>query len=103
MKAYFYSNTKNNEKKDKYTVYEVEVLNDNLDVAERRCRTIARQHKDTLAGGFFNDKCLPYNFKKDYTIIKVSLKTRVSPYNKKDKFIIGLIEKESNMDYQIIY
>ena len=98
MKAYFYSDTKNNEKEDKYTVYEVEVLKDDLDVAERRCRTIARQNKDTLAGGFLY-KWLPYDFDKNYTIIKVSLKTRVSAYNKKDKFIMALIEKESDMQY----
>jgi hypothetical protein len=102
MKAYFYSNTKNNEKKDKYTVYEVEVIDDDLDVAERRCRTIARKHNDTLVGGYFKDKYLPYNFKEDYTIIKVPLNTRVSPYNKKDKFIMGIIEAESNMEFQVL-
>ena len=102
MKAYFYSNTRNNEKKHKYTIYEVEVLKNDLDVAERRCRTIARQNNDTLAGGYFTDDCLPYNFKKDYAIIRVLLKTRISPYNKQDKFIIDLIEKESNMQYKIL-
>lgn len=102
MKAYFYSTTKNNEVKGEYTIYEVEVLNNDLDVAERRCRTKARQYKDTLAGGFFSDKCLPYNFKEDYTIIKVSLKTRVSSYNKLDKFIMDLIAKESHRKHQII-
>lgn len=102
MKVYFYSNTKNNEKKDLYTVYEVTVLKNDLDIADRRCRTMARQYKDTLAGGFFNEKYLPYNFKQNYTVIKVPLKTRVSPYNKKDKFIMGLIEKENNVEYQIL-
>jgi len=102
MKGYFYSETKNNENKGRYTVYEVEVLNNNFDVADRRCRTKARQYKDTLAGGWFDDKSLPCDFKKKYTIIKVPLKTRVSPYNKMDKFIIGIIERESNMDCQIL-
>ena len=102
MKAYFYSNTKNNEQKGRYTVYEVDVLNNDFDIAERRCRTKAREYKDTLAGGYFNEKSLPYNFKNDYIIIKVSLKTRVSPYNKKDRFIIDLIETESKMEYSIL-
>lgn len=102
MKAYFYSNTKNDEKNDKYTVYAVEVLKDDFDVADRRAKTIARQNKDTLAGGYFSENYLPYNFKEDYTIIEVPLKTRVSAYTKQDKFIIGLIERESNMQYQIL-
>lgn len=95
MKEYLYSNTKNNEEKGKYTVYEVEVIKDNRDVAERRARTMARKHNDTLAGGSFLDTCLPYNFITHYRVIKVPLSTRVSPYNKRDKFIISLIEAES--------
>lgn len=85
MIVYFYSKTKNDKKNDKYTVYRVEVLKDDLDIAEKRCRIIAIKNKDTLAGGYFNDKCLPYNFKKNYTIIKVSLKTRVLAYTKKER------------------
>lgn len=95
MKAYFYSDTKSNELQDRYTVYEVEVIEGNFDIAERRCRTIARKKNDKLAGGFFNDKCLPYNFKTHYTIIIVPRKTRVTSYNKQDKFIIALIEAEA--------
>jgi len=102
MKAYFYSKTKQDSAKNKYTVYEVEATGGNLDVAERRCRTIAKQQKDSLAGGYFSGNCLPYNFKEDYTIIKVPLKTRVSPYDKHDRFIIDLIESESNAQYQIL-
>lgn len=94
MKYYFYSNTKNDELKDIYTVYQVEAK-DNVDVADRRARTMARKHKDILAGGYFNEKCKPYNFKNNYKVIKVPLSTRVAPYNAKDKFIIALIEAES--------
>ena len=102
MKYYFYSN------KDKlikgenhYRVYEVEAVGGNIDEADRRVKTLATQRRDKLAGGYFAENCLPYNFKTHYKVIKVPLKTRVSPYTKKDKFIISLIEAENNMDYQI--
>jgi hypothetical protein len=103
MKYYFYSDkTKVRKGQEYYTVYEVEAVKGDVDIADRRAKTKASQRKDKLAGGYFNKKSLPYNFKTNYKIIKVPLKTKVSPYTKADLAIIGLIEAEANMEYEIL-
>jgi hypothetical protein len=100
MKTYFYDNkTKTIQRKnsfvvEKYIVYEIE-HDGNIDVAERRVKTITSKLNRKLAGGYFSDTALPYNFKKDYTIINVPKNTPIRKYDKADKFIINLIEIES--------
>ena len=95
MKYYFYSKKSRFLTTEKFTVYEVEAVKGNIDVADRRAKTLATQRKDKLAGGYFSEDCKPFNFKKDYTVIKVSLTTRVSSYTKADRMIFRLIEAES--------
>jgi len=103
MKYYFYSDkTKIIKGQEHFTVYEVEAVKGNIDIADRRAKTLAKQRKDSLAGGYFSEKGLPYNLKTNYKIIKVPLKTKVSPYTKADLAIIGLIEAEANMEYEIL-
>ena len=103
MKDYNYSDkVKLIKGQEHYTVYEVEIVKGNRDEAERRCRTVVSQRHDKLAGGCFTSKCLPYNFKTNYKVVKVPLSTKIQPYTKKDLAIIGLIEAESNMDYRIL-
>ena len=102
MKYYFYSDkTKVKKGQEHFTVYEVEAIRGNIDEADRRARTLAKQRRDRLAGGYFSEKCKPYDLKTNYKIIKVPLKTKISPYTKMDLAIISLIEKENNMEYQI--
>ena len=103
MKDYNYSDkVKVIKGQEHYIVYEVEIVKGNRDEAERRCRTVASRRHDKLAGGCFTSKQLPYNFKTNYKVIKVPLSTKIQPYTKKDKYIIGLIEAEANMDYKIL-
>ena len=103
MKYYFYSDkVKSRKEQEHFIVYEVKAVKGNIDEADRRAKTLATQRKDKLAGGYFNEKCLPYNFKTNYKVIKVPLTTKISPYTKKDLFIMGLIEAEANMEYQIL-
>jgi hypothetical protein len=66
----------------------------NIDIAERRVKTITTKLKRKLAGGYFSENCKPYNFKNDYTIINVPKNTPIRKYDKADKFIINLIERE---------
>jgi hypothetical protein len=95
MKTYFYDNeVKIVKGEKKFIVYEIEHKGD-LDIAERKVKTITQKLKRQLAGGLFNENCLPYNFKKDYTVINIPYSTRIRVYDKKDKFIIALIEAES--------
>ena len=94
MKVYFYDNeTKTIKGKEKYIVYSIE-HNGNLDIAERKIKTVTQKLNRKLSGGYFVDKAIPYNFKKDYTVITIPYSTRARAYDKKDKFIIDLIESE---------
>jgi len=100
-KYYFYEEQPEN-KKQKFTVYEVNSFNGNIDEADRKARTLAIKRNKKLAGGSFTENCLPYDFNQNYEIVKVPNNTKIDPYNAKDLFIIDLIEKESNMEYILI-
>ncbi len=78
MKIYFYDNKVEvvNQVK-KFIVYEIEAKN-NIGIAERKAETIAKQLKGKLAGGWFTENAIPYNFKEDYKIVKVDFKTKIS-------------------------
>jgi hypothetical protein len=90
-------------KKKHYTVLFVHVFNGNIDEAERKARTINdKLCFGKMPGGYFINKCIPCNLEEDYTIIKVPDNTKIQPLNDHDKFIIALIECESNMDYTIL-
>jgi hypothetical protein len=94
MKTYFYDNeVKIVKGKEKFIVYGIEHKG-NIDIAERKVKTVTQKLKRKLAGGFFSENCLPYNFRKDYTIINIPYSTRTRVYDKKDRFIIGIIEAE---------
>jgi len=106
MKTYFYDDevktiTRNGRKIEKFIVYEIEHKEDNIDIAERKVKTFACRLGRKLAEGLFTDNGIPYDFKQNYMVVKVPYSTRTRPYDKKDKFIIGLIEAESNMKYEI--
>lgn len=64
----------------------------NVDEAERKARTIANKRSVSLAGGYFNSSCKPYNLDSNYTVIPCPINTKIQPYNDKDLFIIGVIE-----------
>jgi len=101
-KYYFYEDSKCIDN-DYFTVYEVNSFNSNIDEANRKARTVAIKRNEKFAGGYFSEDCKPYNFKTNYNIIKVPDKTKIDPYNKTDLFIIDLIERESNMKYELIF
>lgn len=85
-----------------FTVYEVNIFNGDIDEADRKARTIAIRNDKKLAGGMFNTTCKPYNFKTNYTIVRVPDNTKIDPLNKHDLFIIDLIKRESEMEYIIL-
>jgi hypothetical protein len=100
MITYFYDNevkkvkTKSNGLlKERFIVYAIE-HDGNVDRATQRVKTAVFRLGRTLAGGYFNEACIPYNFKRDYTCIAINPKERIRPYDKQDKFIINLIESE---------
>ena len=102
MRTYFYDNeSKKIRGQEKFIVYGISHRGD-IDIAERKVKTITQRLKRKLAGGFFDENCKPYDFKKNYTTIEIPYSTRTRPYDKKDKFIIGLIKQESNMNYTIL-
>jgi len=95
MKTYFYDNaTKIVKGQKKYIVYGIEHKG-NIDIAERKVKTVTQKLKRKLAGGYFSNNYLPYNFKKDYTVVNIPYNTRTRAYDKQDKFIIGIIEAEN--------
>ncbi|KKM20788.1 hypothetical protein LCGC14_1641870 [marine sediment metagenome] len=94
MKHYYYSDTKNNEKKNNYLVYCIdEKDNWSGDIGERKCRTVARLLGDNLAGGFFVATCKPFNFK-NYTVVNVPRSTHTSKLTKEDISIAKIIAYE---------
>jgi len=102
MKTYFYDDeVKVVKGREKYIVYGIEHKGD-IDVAERKVKTVTQRLGRKLAGGLFNGDCLPYNFKQDYLVVNVPYSTRTRPYDKHDKFIMGIIEAESSLEYEII-
>ncbi len=64
----------------------------NVDEAQRKARTIAKKHNISLAGGYFNSNCKPYNLDKNYNVIACPINTKIQPYDDMDLFIINLIE-----------
>ena len=109
MKTYFYDDEvktikRNGRTIEKFIVYEIEHKKHNrdLDIAERKVKTFAYRLGRKLAGGLFTDNGIPYDFKQNYMVVKVPYSTRIRPYDKKDKAIIGLIKAESNMEYEIL-
>ena len=64
----------------------------NVDEAQRKARTIASKLNVSLAGGYFNSKCKPYNFTTNYDVVSCPINTKIQPYNDKDLFIINLVE-----------
>jgi len=100
MKTYFYDKEvkKIRDRKtgfsiNKYIVYGIEHKG-NIDIAERKVKTITQKLNRELAGGYFSDNSKPCNFKKDYTVIYIPYSTRIRAYDKADKYIINLIAKE---------
>lgn len=71
----------------------IKLINARRKIAERKVKTITQKLKRKLAGGYFSDNSIPYNFKKDYTVIDIQYNTRARAYDKKDKYIIDIIEK----------
>ncbi len=99
MKTYFYDDKSKVVKKvEKFIVYEIEHKG-NIDIAERKVKTFAYKLARKLAGGYFDNKSIPYDFKKNYMVVKVPYSTRIRPYDKKDKYIIGIIEAENKGGY----
>jgi len=100
MKTYFYDNEVKKIKKagsfaiEKFIVYGIEHKG-NIDIAERKVKTVTQKLNRELAGGYFDTNCKPYNFEKDFTVINIPSSTRARAYDKKDKYIIGIIEQES--------
>ena len=102
MKTYFYDDeVKRIKGKEKYIVYAIKHKGD-YDIAERKVKTFAYRLNRKLAGGYFSENSKPYNLKEDYFIVNVPYSTRIRPYDKKDKFIMGLIEQEANMEYTLL-
>ena len=100
MVTYFYDNETKKIKKansnfvtEKFIVYKVE--GNNIDVADRKAKALAYRLGRKLAGGYFTEKSIPYNFIKDYTVIDVPKNIKPRKYDKADKFIHALIESES--------
>jgi len=95
MKAYFYDDeVKIVKGVEKFIVYGIKYKG-NLDIAERKVKTVTKKLKRKLAGGLFTNLFKPYDFKKNYTLINIPYSTRIRAYDKKDKFIINLIEQEA--------
>jgi len=94
-KVYFYDDevkiVKGNQK---YIVYGI-ADKGSIDISERKVKTITQKLKRKLAGGYFSEECKPYDFKKNYTLINIPYSTKTRAYDKKDKFIINLIEQET--------
>jgi len=85
-----------------FGVIKVKVFNNDRFTAELKARTYAKKHKlGELAGGCFTENYLPHDFKTNYTVYNCPDNTKISKLTKKDKYIIGLIEYESNMKYII--
>jgi hypothetical protein len=93
--TYVHFYTKNTNAKE---VIKVRIFNNNIDEADRKARTIATKLKKELAGGYFIP--IPCNYDK-LNIINCPDNTKIQPYNKKDLYIIALIEHEKNMEYEI--
>lgn len=107
--TFFYTNRQTTERSvnsglmiTKYEVIKVPVFNNCIDKAERKARTIADKLGTTLAGGYFTNNAIPCNIDTDYTVINCPANTKIQPYNKKDLFIMALIEQESNMQFELI-
>lgn len=81
MKHYFYIDKTRKIKKDGFmqeffTVIEVENGSDFIPDAEDYARAVAKKKKMKLAGGYFSDKSIPWNFKTNYRVIKVPKGTK---------------------------
>jgi hypothetical protein len=108
-KGYFYANktvlipgNSGRMAHEHFTVYEVNIFNNNIDKADRKAKTVNdKLGYSKMPGGYFSGKCIPYNFQEDYTVIPVPNNTKIQPYTEADKFIMALIEYEENMEYTI--
>jgi len=89
-KTYFYMET--NEEKP-YIVFKVTHKIGNIDLAERKAKTIAKQLNQKLAGGYFCEGCEPYNLN-DYVIIEIQKNTKPQKPTAQDDFINTLISYE---------
>lgn len=78
---------------EKFIIYGIENKGD-IDISERKVKTITQKLGRKLAGGYFVGESKPYDFKENYTLITIPYSTRTRPYDRKDKFIINLIEEE---------
>lgn len=105
-KTYFYAKpTPEEEKAEKYTVFET----DTGDEDEDKVRTLAKEMGLELAGGFFTDASIPYNFEENYTVIPVPPETQPTkrPYDIVD-FILAyesgdMTEEEMIKFFQEMY
>ena len=97
MKTYFYDDkVKVIKHTKKYIVYSIEHKGD-IDIAERKVKTITQKLGRKLAGGYFSENCTPYDLKNNYTVINIPYATKTRAYDKQDKFIMSIIEQESRI------
>ena len=93
-KTYFYDDeVKIVKGREKYIVYAIEHKG-NIDIAERKVKTFAYRLGRKLAGGYTWNLGTE-DIKKNYMVVNVPYSTRTRPYDKKDRFIFGIIEAES--------
>ena len=94
-KVYFYDDeVKTVKGTEKFIVYGI-ANKGNVDISERKVKTVTQKLGRKLAGGYFGEECKPYDFKENYTLINIPYSTRTRAYDKKDKFIMNLIEQEA--------
>jgi len=91
-KTYFYMDT--DEDKEPFVVFVVEHKVGNIDLAERKAKTIVKQFGRSLAGGWFVEGCEPYDLK-DYVVVRVPNTTKPQQPTAKDKLIDTLISYEN--------
>lgn len=104
--AYFYTDNSTTENsQEHYEVIKVKVFNNDIDEAERKARTINDKLKNgKMPGGYSigQGNKLPFSIPERYDVIDCPDNTKIQPYNNHDKFIINLIEAESNANYIIV-
>jgi len=87
--------------KKHYTVIKVNIYNNNVDVGNRKAKTLNdKLGFGKMPGGYFNGNCKTYW--NDCTIIECRDNTKIQDYTEYDKYIIDLIEYENNLDYVIM-
>ena len=87
---------------ERFSVIRVKVEDDDRWIAELKARRFTKDNQlGKLAGGCFLDNCKPYDFKKNYKVYRCPFNYKPAKETKHDKFIVALIEAESNMEFII--